>query len=366
MINRQVLLADKVYVELVRSLFVNVTPSAIMAVAFTLSVALIVNETRDRLTLTLGVAGVLAMGVRIIVTLRLRGQALASDLHPVRARQLELMFLIPQLSFALALGLFSGLVILQKSDGQPLMVCLVVGFCAGLAAGSGLRPPVAVPGMLAASLPTALAAFIRADAMSIATGASILAFLYAGAQSLATRHESAVTGISKRLTSGSLARRDPLTNLANRLALRERFDEAVVLKRGKGIVAVHYLDLDGFKPVNDTHGHAAGDTLLQMVAKRLSSAIRSEDIVARLGGDEFVIVQFGLDKPEDATLLSDRVVRAIAQPFVIEGNRIRISTCIGTATARAEESHMEVLMREADEALYAAKRRRAQAQAAQA
>ncbi|MBU0793250.1 MAG: GGDEF domain-containing protein [Alphaproteobacteria bacterium] len=366
MANRQLLLADRVYVELVRSLFVNVTPAAIMAVAFTLSVVLIAQETGDSLSTALGVAGVIAISARLAVTIKLRKRALSSSFDAVEARRLELLFLVPQLGFSCALGLFSGHVILTDAEGQPLMVCLVVGFCAGIAAGSGLRPPIAIPCMAAASVPSALAAFAQLDAMSLATGATILAFLYGGVQSVTNRHGAAVVGIGKRLTSGSLARRDPLTDLPNRLALREHFDESVVLNGTKGFVAVHYLDLDGFKPVNDAFGHATGDTLLQMVAQRLSGIIRSEDIVARLGGDEFVIIQFGLESPADAALLPERAESAIAQPFLIDGERIRISTCIGTATAKAAQSHLELLMREADENLYAAKRRRRPVAAASA
>jgi diguanylate cyclase (GGDEF)-like protein len=176
------------------------------------------------------------------------------------------------------------------------------------------------------------------------------------------RYHTTTAEIGKRLTFGSLALRDELTALPNRLALREYFDANAALGSPQGVIAVHYLDLDGFKPVNDRFGHAVGDTLLAAVAERLTGAIRNGDIAARMGGDEFAILQFGLRRAEECEFLAQRVKSAIAQPFRIGEHTIRVSASVGSVTAEAAQADLEAMLQRADENLYEAKRaHRAQA-----
>lgn len=160
------------------------------------------------------------------------------------------------------------------------------------------------------------------------------------------------------MTYTLLARRDELTALPNRLALREYFDENPAVSSRQGLIAAHYLDLDGFKPVNDHYGHDVGDTLLTLVGERLLASTRGGDIVARLGGDEFAILQFDLQRTEDAQLLSQRVVSAISEPFQIGEHSIRITACIGTVWADAMNSNLDDMLMRADRNLYAAKQAR--------
>ncbi|MBV5325053.1 MAG: GGDEF domain-containing protein, partial [Rhodospirillaceae bacterium] len=160
----------------------------------------------------------------------------------------------------------------------------------------------------------------------------------------------------KRISFASLARHDGLTGLPNRLALREWFDAHVGRGPRERAVAVHYLDLDGFKPVNDRYGHPIGDALLCAVAGRLAHSLRAGDIAARLGGDEFAIIQPDLGRVEEAELLAHRLSNAMKQPFSIGEHDIRISACIGTVTSTSRTDDLERLLTEADEALYVAKR----------
>jgi diguanylate cyclase (GGDEF)-like protein len=129
------------------------------------------------------------------------------------------------------------------------------------------------------------------------------------------------------------------------------------LSRGdrEGTLAVLYLDLDRFKGVNDTLGHPVGDALLCAVTDRLRMLVRGRDMVARLGGDEFAIVQIGAPQPTGATILATRVIEAIAEPFYIEGNQIVIGTSIGVAVASTDGNEPDLLLRNADMALYRAK-----------
>jgi len=153
-----------------------------------------------------------------------------------------------------------------------------------------------------------------------------------------------------------LLRHDDLTALANRKLLKERIERALtrVQRQNEGF-ALFCLDLDGFKAVNDTRGHPAGDMLLRAVAERLSGCVRETDTVARLGGDEFAILQATAEREEDVEALAKRILKAVSEPYDIEGHRVVIGTSIGIAMAPGDGSNMEELLRTADVALYRAK-----------
>ena len=152
-----------------------------------------------------------------------------------------------------------------------------------------------------------------------------------------------------------LARHDPLTNLANRSLFREQLQQALLrLGRGQGF-AVLCLDLDRFKPVNDTLGHPVGDALLRQVSERLLSCVRQGDLVARLGGDEFAIIQANVRDSDSSEKLAVRVVEAVGKPYVINGHHIEISTSMGIVLAPRDGSDADLLMNNADLALYRTK-----------
>jgi diguanylate cyclase (GGDEF)-like protein len=153
-----------------------------------------------------------------------------------------------------------------------------------------------------------------------------------------------------------MAHHDTLTNLPNRVLFADRLKSAVALaKRSAMVVAVHYLDMDGFKPVNDELGHQAGDAFLVEIAERLSGAVRENDTVARLGADEFAIVQTGIRNELDAGVLARRLLREMSRPFEVLDNEIQSSASIGIAMAPADGTTMDDLLRKADAALYRSK-----------
>jgi len=121
------------------------------------------------------------------------------------------------------------------------------------------------------------------------------------------------------------------------------------------MVAVHHLDLDQFKAVNDTFGHPAGDKLLKIVADRLRGLVRETDTIARMGGDEFVIVQSAIADPADATSLAQRVIRLMSEPYDLDGQQAVIGASIGIAVGPGDGSSADKLLRNADLALYRAK-----------
>jgi diguanylate cyclase (GGDEF)-like protein len=152
-----------------------------------------------------------------------------------------------------------------------------------------------------------------------------------------------------------MALHDALTELPNRVLLNERLEHALArVSRGE-IIAVHLLDLDHFKKVNDTLGHAIGDELLRLVADRLRKIVRDADTVARMGGDEFAILQTAIAQPSDATLLVQRIVEAVSQPYQIGGHQVVIGTSVGIAVGPADGLVPDQLVRNADLALYRAK-----------
>jgi two-component system, cell cycle response regulator len=155
----------------------------------------------------------------------------------------------------------------------------------------------------------------------------------------------------------SLALNDPLTGLANRRLLADRMSMALVhARRNKSAMAVVYLDLDGFKQINDTLGHGVGDVLLKMAAGRLVATVREEDTVARLGGDEFIIALWHISGPDYAATVALKVIEAVSQPYGIEGHTVSITISAGVGIYPVHGEDADTLMKNADLALYEAKR----------
>jgi diguanylate cyclase (GGDEF)-like protein len=152
-----------------------------------------------------------------------------------------------------------------------------------------------------------------------------------------------------------LAHHDALTNLPNRVLFRDRLQQAIARVRRGEVIALHYLDLDRFKPVNDSFGHAAGDALLRAVADRLRASARDTDTVARLGGDEFVIIQVGIKEAAEAAILARRVIDTVTAPCDLVGHTITPGTSIGIALAPSNGADPEELLKKADQALYQCK-----------
>jgi diguanylate cyclase (GGDEF)-like protein/PAS domain S-box-containing protein len=149
---------------------------------------------------------------------------------------------------------------------------------------------------------------------------------------------------------------DPLTGLPNRPAFMERLHEAFASsKRVGGAFAVHYLDLDRFKDVNDTLGHLEGDRLLQAVAVRLKGLVRESDFIARFGGDEFAVLQTDLDDASDAGVLAAKLTKSMAAPYRLDGNEIHSTVSIGISFYTPDIAEPETMLTQADLALYRAK-----------
>ncbi len=152
-----------------------------------------------------------------------------------------------------------------------------------------------------------------------------------------------------------LAHHDQLTNLPNRALMLDRLHVALAGVRRGRTVALHYIDLDKFKPINDKCGHAVGDIVLKTAAERILGAVRETDTVARIGGDEFVIVQSDVESADQAEVVANRVISAVSEAKFLDDADVSINASIGIAFSPWDGDNSDELLRKADQAMYRGK-----------
>jgi diguanylate cyclase (GGDEF)-like protein/PAS domain S-box-containing protein len=168
------------------------------------------------------------------------------------------------------------------------------------------------------------------------------------------RDVSVALAMARQMTHS--AEHDFLTGLPNRMLLNDRIGQAVAsARRRKKQVAVLFLDIDGFKHINDSLGHPIGDKLLQSIGKRLTSAGRGADTVSRQGGDEFVVLLADLSQAEDAVVMAARILRTVAESHSIDQHDLHVTTSIGVSVYPDDGQDAETLIKNADTAMYQAK-----------
>jgi diguanylate cyclase (GGDEF)-like protein len=353
-----------VYRDFVDMLFSMRLPIFGLGVVFVGVCILVGRELGSNFLLALGALGTLTTFLRL-ATLRAYSRA-----RPVRdfeeLRRWERRYAIGNYVSAVLLALLNLVAIAAHYPLLHLItVSLVFGFGAGIVSRTSIRPKICVTSLLIATVPTVAALawhpmqphamplhaelfLIEAFIVAMITGLSL--------QTVAHLYRSAVEHHTARHDMATLARTDALTGLSNRLLLRELFqDRAATAMRAKNLVALHFLDLDGFKAINDRYGHPAGDALLEQVARRLEGMVRSDDVVARLGGDEFVVLQVDLSDESEAELLARRIIREISKPYLVDDISMSVSVSVGIATAPKLGVELERLLSCADAALYRAK-----------
>ena len=197
---------------------------------------------------------------------------------------------------------------------------------------------------------------IKADGREIEVITYARRLEFAGAQAVLV----AIVDVTERKQAEAriayMAQHDALTGLPNRVLFHERLDAALAdLPRRGGQLAVHCLDLDHFKSVNDTLGHPIGDDLLRVVAERLKGCLAEGDLVARLGGDEFAVIQMNVAQPSEAGDLAARLIAALSNRYDIQRHEVVVGASVGMALAPGDGNATDILLRNADMALYRAK-----------
>jgi diguanylate cyclase (GGDEF)-like protein len=197
--------------------------------------------------------------------------------------------------------------------------------------------------------------FWTLHSFQLGTTLDMLLFLRVLALRLHAVHAESRRHARERDSALSLARTDPLTGLPNRRGLNAALADGLARATRARLMAVYLIDLDGFKPVNDQHGHDAGDALLCAVATRLRASLRGSDVVARLGGDEFVVLAEGLPSDDKARELGDQLAAAFVDPFDVQGLHFELGATLGYALAPLDGEDPAALLKRADAAMYAGK-----------
>jgi diguanylate cyclase (GGDEF)-like protein len=358
-------LPDAVYRDLVATLFTMRTPIVGLGILYAFVGGLIVAEWHDPVVAALTIASVVLTTARVsLICGFIRAGGTSQNISDLKSWEQR----YGHTSYMFAL-LLSGLNARGLTIHQPLVhmttISLVFTFGAGIVSRTAGRPVICIISLLLAVAPTSFALLLSSvSGRESALHAELLAFqalllAVVGALSLGSvryLYTSAVEHLTTKHDLAHLARLDPLTGLPNRLLLRESFASSIqsCVAAGEDL-AVHYLDLDGFKAINDGYGHPVGDEVLRQVSRRLEATARSGDTISRLGGDEFLVIQTGVKQRDAAEMLARRIIKQISAPYFVDGNELRISVSIGIALAPEIGTDLEHLIACADSALYQSK-----------
>jgi diguanylate cyclase (GGDEF)-like protein len=315
-------------------------------------------RTGDRTIAALATAAVLVSLARLANVLLYRRGVAGGPLDAASARIWERWYGAGSVCFATLLGALCAVIFsLADPVAQMLVTGLLCGYCSGVLVRVSVRPVICSASLIVAVIPAVFVLATHQDLAYLSHGVLLLLLLIGGLEGARHIFRTNVQQITARQQLASLARNDPLTGLANRILLREQFDHDVASLSGSGaFMAVHCLDLDHFKPINDEFGHPVGDAVLKLASERLLGLLREGDTAARIGGDEFVLLQSGIRSSDEAELLARRAIRTLSAPFSVEGRVLSIGASIGIAFAPRDGVTLEALTAAADTALYQSKR----------
>lgn len=358
-------LPEGIAVKLVSLLFTNYVPVIAMGTILTTASLYIAWAFDDLVACAIGILSIIGSILRLRLLLAFRKRAQAGGLDDAEALEWERRFALRSIYMGALVG-----TLCFHAVGHPdpyltmLAMAILFGYASGLVSRTSMRPAICFRGLFVAVLPT-LAGLIWfaptqpdpvGPAIYFGLAAVILAFTLASLESVLHVYRTIVRDLLTQRDLAALAGQDILTGLPNRLVLRSRFSENMGrVDRNGPLLALHCVDLDLFKAVNDQYGHRAGDDLLQAVASRISGTLQAADTVARVGGDEFVIIQTGVRDTGAAEALAKRVIRVLSEPFSLNGIQVRIGATIGIGLAPRDGIELAELSAHGDEALYQAK-----------
>lgn len=356
-------LQAEAYAELIDMLYATFVPVVVMGVALGIVGAVASERAQDRWAF-LAAAGLVINALRACLIFAFRHRRSKTNIPVFELRLWERCYAAGSYVFSVVLGLFNySVAASEHSLTLMLSVGLIFAYGAGMISRVYARPKICMISISLAAVPTiagfAAKSFEGGNDALVFGGQALFIFLFfvSSFEMVLFSYRAITTQLGEKQDFAKLARFDDLTKLPNRLGLSEHFRTNVeaALDHGR-MLFLHYLDLDGFKSVNDQYGHPTGDALIRAVAERLSTSMREGDLVARIGGDEFVVVQAGQRMISEAEFLARRLVRALGAPYVVQGKTIVIGVSIGIAVFPQDGLTLELLSARADQALYIAKR----------
>ena len=315
--------------------------------------AVIAARTQNPIFIAWFVFEVIVCAARLTVFLIARDAALKMRQTPTD------LYLL--LGIAWSCGVGYGMVI-SMASGDWLVACLACLSASAMVGGICIRnfgaPRFTAAMMIASIIPCMIGAGLSGELLMLVVFAQAPMYLFAMAAAAFKLNKMLLATMLAERKNDHRARHDPLTGLSNRRGLVNAADTRLAVPRDSDrSLSLLFLDLDGFKAVNDTRGHAAGDTLLQLVAERLRLLQGPNDVAARIGGDEFVMLVDGLDEAR-AQALGEELIDAVSASYDLgDGTPARIGLSVGIAMAPQHGSSVEELLASADAALYEAKSR---------
>lgn len=346
-------IAEKVNRQLVEMAFASSMPVIAISASQAGMAGFMSAQEDDAVMGHLAVAGSVLGMLRLLVGVMFRVHH-----RPEHWRRWKLAHAAGAMASALLIGLTVGRAFVEGSPTSHMLATgLFFTYCGFAIGRKAILPWVCKAGLLVACAPTALSILVHWDPSYLGLAVLIGITMAGSFETVNYVSSSARRHLEREVRLATLAQYDELTGLPNRAMLRERMAELLEGSDERAL-AVHFVDLDHFKPANDRYGHAAGDAVLRAVGERLRRTARETDLVARLGGDEFVVVQCPVSDRSEADLLARRIVRKISEPFAVEGETITIGATVGVALAPEDGTDLDQLLESSDEALYKGKRAR--------
>jgi diguanylate cyclase (GGDEF)-like protein/PAS domain S-box-containing protein len=344
-------LPEGTYVELVSSLCGTRMPAVVMTILFIIVGSLSVRASSDHALAALVATGGIVSAARLVVLFYGRRICDRAEMSPDSARRFERQFALSYCGFAAIFGAFAARAyMLPPAEWQMPIGILVVGYAAGAASTVAMRPCIVGWSLAFSVIPPTCILLLRENTNALLSSVCLLALLAGGLRSARQRYRSQRAKTTTRQVLARQAQTDHLTGLGNRLALAHTFATNSEDVR-PGRVALHYVDLDEFKPVNDQFGHHVGDRLLCLVGERLKACCSPGDVAVRLGGDEFVLAQLDTTSENDVEQLAARIEHSLNLPYILGGRSIKVGASIGSSRHSTRAQTLDALLIAADTAL---------------
>lgn len=347
---------DYILPELVDLMFTSVASVVVVGVGLVAAAWMNSAMHGDQVVLAGGgVAAIVTIG-RVLIAGAYR-RSKPSITSAAQAKVWELRYAIGGAAFTALLGSLSAYVFLIGAPAAQLLIASVMlAYPAGMIVRVAVRPAIARLQLVLTLGPVIGACLFRGEPEMLLMAALLGAYLIAGIEMIGYLHVTITERIMARHELARMALHDDLTRLPNRAHFHKRLHEECKRARRYGErFAVLYLDLDHFKRVNDSMGHAAGDELLRQIARRLQASARASDIVARFSGDEFALMQTPITEKSQTRALAQRLVEVVGAPYMIDEQQVQIGISIGIAICEPPGDEPDALLRRADRELYEAK-----------